>query len=163
MHKLDLQLDGARRLLRVGFGLTAIVAGADKFLNVLTDWTMYLSPVAEALSPVSAQASMHIAGIVEVLVGVALLTPLVQPASYVLAGWLGAIALNLLLTGHYFDIAARDVLLALAAYTLASLTVASRERSEAGRGGRDMSAAMESHAMSEDLDDNIAVQHPFVK
>ena len=163
MHKLDLQLDRARRLLRVGFGLTAIVAGADKFLNVLTDWTMYLSPVAEALSPVSAQASMHLAGIVEVLVGVALLTPLVQPASYVLAGWLGAIALNLLLTGHYFDIAARDVLLALAAYTLASLTAASRQTSEARQGGRGMAAAMETHRCPEDPDDNIAIRREFVK
>ena len=86
MHKANLQLDRARRLLRVGFGLTAIVAGADKFLNVLTDWTMYLSPVAEALSPVSAQASMHLAGIVEVLVGVALLTPLVQQYAVELPG-----------------------------------------------------------------------------
>jgi hypothetical protein len=130
MHKQNLQLDRARRLLRVGFGATAIVAGADKFFNVLTDWTMYLSPLAEALSPVSAQASMQIAGLVEVLVGIALLTRWVRPASYILAAWLGAIALNLLLTGDYFDIAARDVVLALAAYTLAKLTTATHETPE---------------------------------
>jgi hypothetical protein len=132
MNRKDLQLDRARRLLRVGFGLMATAAGVDKFFNVLTDWTMYLSPLAQALSPVSAETAMQVVGVVEVLVGVALLTPLVLPASYVLAGWLGAIAINLLLTGNYFDIAARDVLLALAAFALASLTRASREASEAG-------------------------------
>lgn len=130
MDEQNFQLDRARRLLRIGFGVTAIVAGADKFFNVLTDWTMYLSPLAEALSPVSAQASMQIAGMVEVLVGVALLTRWVRPASYILAAWLGAIAFNLLLTGDYFDIAARDVVLALAAYTLAKLTTATHGRPE---------------------------------
>lgn len=40
------------------------------------------------------------------------------------AVWLGGIAVNLLTTGHYFDVAVRDVTMAIAAFTLARLTEA---------------------------------------
>src|SRR5262245_3113521 len=33
--------------LRVGLGLGPFLAGLDKFFNVLTDWSMYLSPLME--------------------------------------------------------------------------------------------------------------------
>jgi len=42
----------------------------------------------------------------------------------VAAIWLGGIAVNLLTTGHYFDVAVRDVAMAIAAFTLARLTEA---------------------------------------
>ena len=38
--------------------------------------------------------------------------------------WLLGIALNLVTTGHFFDIAVRDVAMAIAAFTLARLTEA---------------------------------------
>jgi hypothetical protein len=42
-------------------------------------------------------------------------------SSNVAAGWLLAIAANLLLSGHFLDVAARDVALAVAASALARL------------------------------------------
>jgi hypothetical protein len=41
--------------------------------------------------------------------------------AYVAAAWLGAIIVNLLMTGHYFDIALRDFGLSLCALALARL------------------------------------------
>ena len=43
---MDTRLDTPYLALRFGIGLTAALAGADKFFNLLTDWGMYLSPAA---------------------------------------------------------------------------------------------------------------------
>ena len=37
--------------LRFGIGLTATLAGLDKFLNLLADWGTYLSPLAVQFLP----------------------------------------------------------------------------------------------------------------
>jgi len=58
------------------------------------------------------------------LVGIAILTRWTVIGSYVAAVWLVAIALNLVSTGTYLDIAVRDLVMAIAAYTLARLTEA---------------------------------------
>jgi hypothetical protein len=38
--------------------------------------------------------------------------------------WLIAIALNLLISGHYYDVAVRDLVMAIGAFSLAKLSVA---------------------------------------
>ena len=65
---------------------------------------------------------MYVVGIIEIVVGLAILTRWTLPASYVAMVWLVAIAANLLTTGRYFDIAVRDLALAIGAYSLAVLT-----------------------------------------
>ena len=107
--------------LRLAFGLVPIVAGLDKFFNLLTNWGQYLSPLAARVLPVSAPTFMRAAGIIEIAVGIAILTRLPRLGAYVAAAWLVLIALNLLTTGAYFDVAARDVVMAVAAFTLARL------------------------------------------
>jgi hypothetical protein len=42
--------------------------------------------------------------------------------AYVVMAWLIAIALTLLLGGHYFDVAVRDLAMAAGAYTLGQLS-----------------------------------------
>ena len=54
----------------------------------------------------------------------AILTRWTREASYVAMAWLVLIALNLVTTGNLFDVAVRDVEMAIAAYTLARLTEA---------------------------------------
>ena len=110
--------------LRAGIGATAFLAGLDKFFNLLADWPGYLSPIAAQLLPISANSFLHIVGAIEMVVGAAILAGLTRLGGYVAAAWLVGIALNLVTTGHYFDIAVRDVAMAIAAFTLARLTEA---------------------------------------
>jgi hypothetical protein len=110
--------------LRVGLGGAAFLAGLDKFFNILADWTAYLSPLAGPALPISAASFMHIVGVIEMGVGVVILAGLTQLGGYVASLWLIAIAVNLVTTGHFFDVAVRDVLIAIGAFTLARLTEA---------------------------------------
>lgn len=108
--------------LRIAFGAVPILAGLDKFTNLLTDWRAYLSPVVERFLPFSGWTFMHLVGIIEVVVGIVVLTKWTRYGAYVACVWLLCIALNLLTMGKYFDIAARDVVMAVGAFTLAKLT-----------------------------------------
>ena len=121
MHDTIARLESPRIALRVSFGLLPLLAGLDKFTYFLTDWSAYVGPVARSLLPVSPQTFLYAVGIVEVLVGLAVLTRWTVIGSYAAAGWLTLIAVNLVLAG-FFDIAVRDVVLAVAALTLARLT-----------------------------------------
>jgi len=118
------RLTSAFWALRVGLGGAAFLAGLDKFFNLLANWPAYLSPLAAATLPISATTFMHIVGVIEMIVGAAILAGVTQIGGYVAAAWLIGIALNLVTTGKYFDIAVRDVEMAIAAFTLARLTEA---------------------------------------
>ncbi len=119
---LDERLDSSWWALRLAYGLVPIVAGLDKFTNLLTQWTDYLSPLATRILPVSASTLMHVAGVVEIAAGILVLTKFTRYAAYVVAAWLLLIAVNLLTTGHYFDIAVRDVVMAVGAFVLARMS-----------------------------------------
>lgn len=108
--------------LRVGLGAAAFLAGLDKFFNLLADWPAYLSPIAEHLLPIGPSAFMHLVGVIEMVVGAVILAGFTQLGGYVAAVWLVCIAVNLVTTGRYFDVAVRDVALAISAFTLARLT-----------------------------------------
>jgi uncharacterized membrane protein YphA (DoxX/SURF4 family) len=129
MSQLDLKLERAWWILRIGLGLAPFLAGLDKFFNLLADWPAYLSPLALRVLPFSGQTFMHIVGVIEMIVGLAILTKWTRLGSYVAAIWLVAIALQLLTTGAHFDVAVRDVLIALAAWVLALLSEVRAETS----------------------------------
>ncbi len=124
MNSNERGLNSAWWALRIGLGVGPFLAGLDKFFNILTNWGMYLSPPVERLLPISGTAFMHTVGVVEMIVGLAILTRWTRLGSYVAAAWLMAIAANLVTTGMFFDLAVRDVEIAIAAYTLARLTEA---------------------------------------
>lgn len=109
-------------LLRLGFALAPILFGLDKFLNLTADWTSYLDPGLASLLPGDPQQIMYAVGVVEILAGILVaLRPRI--GSYVVAGWLGGIIVNLLALGSYYDVALRDFGLLLAALTLSRLAV----------------------------------------
>jgi len=108
--------------LRLTYGLVPLVAGLDKFFNLLTDWGMYLSPVAARVVPLPAPIFMKAVGVVEMAVGLAILAGWTRWGGYVAMAWLLAIAINLLTTGGFYDLAVRDVEIAIAAYTMARLS-----------------------------------------
>lgn len=106
--------------LRLCYGLVPIVAGADKFTNLLTDWSQYLPEFAQKVLPVEPGVFMMIVGVIEIVAGLAVLTKLTRLGAYIVTAWLLLIALNVALAG-YLDIAVRDVVMALGAYTLGGL------------------------------------------
>jgi hypothetical protein len=121
-NQFDRRLDQSWWVLRIGLGVGPFLAGLDKFFNILTDWTMYLSPLVLKAVPISAQSFMQIVGVVEMIVGIAILTKWTRLGSYIAGAWLLAIAINLITTTLFFDLAVRDVEIALAAFVLARLT-----------------------------------------
>jgi hypothetical protein len=72
---------------------------------------------------------MWIVGVVEFAVGISILTALPVLGSYVASAWLLLVAVNLTL-GGYFDIAVRDVVLSIGAFSLARL-IQARDQVEA--------------------------------
>jgi hypothetical protein len=117
---MDQRLQTPWMTLRAGIGLTATLAGLDKFFNLLADWGAYVSPLAAQLLPFSTDTFMAIVGVIEVAVGVAILGGWTRLGAYVASAWLLGVAGNLALAG-FFDVAVRDVVMALAAFTLARL------------------------------------------
>lgn len=111
-----------QQLLRYTYGLVPIVAGLDKFTNLLTDWKDYLAPSIANSLPFSASTFMAIVGIIEIIAGVIVL---IRPriGGFIVMAWLIAIALNLLISGRYYDVAVRDLVMAIGAFSLATLSV----------------------------------------
>jgi uncharacterized membrane protein len=110
--------------LRIAFFLGPFLAGLDKFFHVLVNWDGYLSPIAQRVLGSFSHPFMLIAGVVEMIVGLMIITRWTRLGAYIASIWLLLIAINLLTTGHYFDIALRDVGLCLSAFGLAKLTEA---------------------------------------
>jgi uncharacterized membrane protein YphA (DoxX/SURF4 family) len=122
MDKFDKRLEIPWWALRIGLGVGPIITGVDKFFNKLTDWTMYLSPLATKTVPVSPATFMHVVGVVEIIAGIVVLSRFTKLGAYVVTAWLLGIAVNLLTTGMFYDLAMRDVEIAIAAFTLSQLT-----------------------------------------
>lgn len=103
--------------LRVAFGLVPLLAGLDKFVGLLADWGAYLPSFAADLLPVSPATFMMVVGVIEIVAGLAVLTVLPRLGAYVVMVWLILIALTLVASGYY-DVAVRDLVMAVAAYSL---------------------------------------------
>jgi len=110
----------AFRLLQAGFTITPIVVGADKFFHVLANWDMYLAPQVEKILPVTGHTFMVITGVVEILAG---LLVAVRPriGGFVVGAWLTGIVINLVIAGTFYDVALRDIGLAVGAFALGLL------------------------------------------
>jgi hypothetical protein len=115
-------------LLRTGFVVAPIVFGIDKFFDWLVDWRRYLAPEFNDIIPGDGHQAMLMVGVIEIIAG---LVVAVRPkfGGYLVAAWLGAIIVNLLVLGDYYDVALRDFGLLLAALALARLATATEQRS----------------------------------
>jgi hypothetical protein len=108
--------------LKLGFVVAPIVAGLDKFFDYLTDWTKYLAPIFPNVLNISSQTFMMGVGVIEVIAGIGvLLKPKIF--AFVVSAWLGGIIVNLLILGSYYDIALRDLGLAIGAFALGQLSM----------------------------------------
>ena len=114
-------VNDVQTLLKFTYGLIPIAAGADKFTNLLTDWSHYLHPGFKAVLPFSDHVFMMIVGVIEITAGVLVfLNP--QKGAYIVSAWLVIIALSLLASGNYLDVAVRDLAMAIGAFSLAKLS-----------------------------------------
>ena len=111
----------AYQMLHIAFTVAPIVAGLDKFFHALVDWDMYLSPMVARMLPIDGHTFMLGVGIVEVLAG-AIVAVMPRIGGWIVGFWLCGIILNLLSIPAYFDIALRDLALALGAFALARLS-----------------------------------------
>lgn len=111
----------AFRILQITFIVAPILAGLDKFFNLLTSWSNYLAPFVLKIIHSHDQGFMMFVGIIEVIAGIGVFF---KPKifSYVISLWLLVIIINLLMTGRYFDIALRDFGLLLSSLALGSLS-----------------------------------------
>src|SRR5262245_16857248 len=122
MTESERGLATAQTVLRIAFGATAFLAGLDKFFNLLADWPAYLAPALAGMLPLSAATFMKVVGVIEMTAGLVVLSKQTRLGAYVVTAWLALIAVQLLLTGKYFDLAVRDLVMACGAFTLAKLT-----------------------------------------
>lgn len=107
-------------LLKYTFVVVPIVSGADKFTNLLTNWEQYINPTIIKLLPFSAATFMMIVGVVEIAAGFIVLKK-AELGGYIVAAWLTLIALTLLLSFNYVDVAVRDLVMAISALSMARL------------------------------------------
>lgn len=113
-------------LLKVSYGLLYIIAGADKFFNLVTDWQKYVNPKVLNLLHLNYSSFKVIIALIEITLGIMVLTKFTRIGAYAIATWFTLIVLNLLTmwSWSYLDIAARDVVLATGAIALAWLSEA---------------------------------------
>src|SRR5256885_15778669 len=98
----------ACQILHWGFTVLPIVAGLDKFFDLLVPWHQYLAPIINRLVPVDAHTFLMGVGAIEIVAG-----PIVAFAPEVggdlVMGWLWGVIVNLLLIPGYYHIALRDL------------------------------------------------------
>lgn len=112
-------------ILRLTYGLVPIVAGADKFTDLLTNWDQSLSPAVAKMIPFAPHTFMLIVGVIEIVAGlIVLFRPRI--GSIIVSLWLVGIAINLI-TGQYFDVAVRDLVMAIGAFCLFILSGPNKE------------------------------------
>jgi hypothetical protein len=80
---------------------------------------------------------MYGVGVIEMLVGLGILTRKPRLAGYTASAWLLSIAADLILNGDY-DIAVRDINMALAAYAMARSESSRQQRHELKEFGEDV-------------------------
>ncbi|WP_341200696.1 hypothetical protein [Croceibacter atlanticus] len=110
-----------KNILKYTFGLVPIVAGLDKFTNILTDWSQYISEGFAGMLPFEPTTFMMIVGVIEIIAGALVLTK-TKIGAYVVSAWLVAIALTLIFSWTYVDVAVRDLVMAIGAFSLAKLS-----------------------------------------
>jgi uncharacterized membrane protein YphA (DoxX/SURF4 family) len=119
----DSRLSSSYWALRVTFTLVPLLAGLDKLANanLLTQWAHYLSPTFGRVIPLAPVSFMRFVGVVEIVAALLVASSrLTRLGAYVVMAWLICIAINLT-SMRVFDVAVRDLAMAVGAFALARL------------------------------------------
>lgn len=114
-----IKVNNVRKVLYWTFGLLPIITGVDKYLNLLTDWEKYLKSF-EGIIPFSLQTFMMIAGVIEIIAGIIVFV-IPRVGAFIVAIWLACIVIVLVIGMNYYDVAARDLVMAISAFCLGEL------------------------------------------
>jgi hypothetical protein len=120
-ENMSILLKPTFQLLHLTFIIVPIVAGADKYFNLLTNWGDYVSPSFASLLPFSIPTFMMVVGIIEIIAGI-LVWKKPETGGYIVSAWLCLIALTLLASWHHADVAVRDLVMALSAWSMARIS-----------------------------------------
>ncbi|WP_394822216.1 hypothetical protein [Pendulispora albinea] len=112
----------AYQILHWGFVILPLIAGLDKFANVLVSWEKYIAPAVATHLPFRTSMFMMFVGVVEIAAAL-IVAAKPRVGAYIVVAWLLAIIGNLVLVGGYWDIALRDLGLCLGALSLARLSI----------------------------------------
>lgn len=113
-------------LLKYTYVLAALAVGLDKLIPLVlgrylvTNWIMYVHPQLLVMFPVTPEQFLYVIGIIEIVAGILVLIK-TRIGAYLIAAWLIIIVINLFAMGSYFDIIARDLVMAAGAVALAWL------------------------------------------
>jgi uncharacterized membrane protein YphA (DoxX/SURF4 family) len=121
MDIIETKLKDIQVVMKFTYGIVPIVAGADKFTNLLTTWPEYLNPTIAGMLPFSGNTFMMIVGVIEIVAGILVLIKPRQGA-LVVSAWLVLIALSLLASGRFLDVAVRDLVMAVGAFSLSKIS-----------------------------------------
>ncbi|HZW60749.1 MAG TPA: hypothetical protein VFF04_00840 [Candidatus Babeliales bacterium] len=128
----------AYRMLYYTYGIIPIIAGFDKYCDFLVDWDIYLNESIPLCLGITQDTFMYTAGAIEILAG---LLVFIRPqiGGYVVSAWLILISINIISMGSHhhegcvhsvthYDVAVRDIAMAVGAYVLVLLAKALQER-----------------------------------
>ena len=114
-----IKVNNVRKILYWTFGLLPIITGIDKYLNLLTDWEKFMKTF-EGIIPFSLHTFMMIAGVIEIIAGIIVFV-IPRVGAFIVAIWLACIVIVLVIGMNYYDVAARDLVMAISAFCLGEL------------------------------------------
>ena len=116
----DNRISSVFNIMKFTYGLVPVVAGLDKFTNLFTHWEQYLNPAITSALPFSAHSFMMIVGVIEIAAGLIVLSkPII--GGYIVMAWLTLIAITLIAGTGYFDVAVRDLVMAIGAFSFVQI------------------------------------------
>lgn len=110
----------AYEVLHVGCSLIFLLMGADKYLNLFTDWSKYYSSGLLDYIPLTTGRLIATIGLLEIVAGV-LIALVPRIGGYIAAAWLWVVIANLVLLGNYFEVGLLNLGFSLGAVSLARL------------------------------------------
>ncbi len=111
----------AYQLLYTTYAVLPIAAGIDKFFYSLAPWHIYINNAIPSFLNMSMQSFIQYMGLTEILIGLLVFWKPTIGASVVTLG-LVAIALSIISTGHHYDVAVRDIVMAVGSFSLVLLS-----------------------------------------
>ena len=113
------KVNTVKNLLYWTFGLLTVIAGLDKYADLLTDWDKYLKSF-EHIIPFPPHTFMMVVGAIEIIAGIIVFV-IPRIGAFIVAAWLACIAIVLIASMNYYDVAVRDVVMAISAFCLGEL------------------------------------------